>query len=49
MKNRRTIRNVRSNKNIAKKKKKKWGGSGRNVEKLYTRGIKKRHFQKNFL
>lgn len=38
----------RSNKNIAKKKKK-WGGSGRNVEKLYTRGIKKSHFQKNFL
>ena len=48
MKNRRTIRNERSNKNIAKKKKK-WGGSGRNVEKLYTRGIKKSHFQKKFL
>ena len=49
MKNIRTIRNVRSNKNIAKKRKKKVGREWKNVEKLYTRGIKKRHFQKNFL
>lgn len=45
MKNR-TIKMLKANENIAKKK---WEESGRNVEKLYARGVKNSHLQKSCL